>query len=333
MFRSCESLWQVCPTCRTLGVHSFDIFNSFPFPQCLPTPTLRVAFFLLSQDCQVFSTLHYNVAETREVQCALFGLQALSTSRPRNCKLLLQIDDRSNPELCLRGRTCCVNWCIGWAQPKSLREEWPDELLFLTFVCPHAGRRRLAVSVPDAGAFCCPCRARSCLCSHAACPKLAHTCCPTTASSWTEVYSKSRSPLLAGGPDPVQARPHLRSLPVSLALPLTHLNLVALHMTLHPPSRSPHSHSSLDRRIVAVHHCRPPRRFRRLPRPSSRAHRRCAVSSGCPGCVWPKSAAANPSLLNPPRPALLVQQVPTQTTRERPRSHEAYHHSARLVYR
>ena len=56
---------------------------------------------------------------------ALFGLQALSTSRPRYYKLLLQIDDRSNPELCLRGRTCCVNWCIGWAHPKSLREEWP----------------------------------------------------------------------------------------------------------------------------------------------------------------------------------------------------------------
>ena len=72
-------------------------------------------------------------------------------------------------------------------------------------------------------------------------------------------------------------------------------------MTSHPLSRSLHSHSSLDRRVVAVHHRPSRRRFRRLLRPSSRAHRRCALSSGGPGCVGPKSAAANPSLLDPPR--------------------------------
>ena len=145
----------------------------------------------------------------------------------------------------------------------------------------------------------------------------------------------SQLPLGSRTPTPArlsQARPRLRSLPVSVALPLTHLYLVAFHMTLHPLSRSFHSRSSLDRPIVAVHR-RPPRRFRRLLRPSSRAHRRCAVSGGCSGCVWPKSASANPSLLNPPRPTLLVQQVPAQGIRERPRPHEACHLPARRVHR
>ena len=90
MFCSCESVWQVCPTCCTLGVHSFDIFNSLRFPQCLPTPILRVAFFLLSRDCLVFSFFpspfgfrHFTKMWRRHgmFSGALFGLQAPPTTR------------------------------------------------------------------------------------------------------------------------------------------------------------------------------------------------------------------------------------------------------------
>ena len=65
MFRSCESLWQVCPTCCTLGVHSFDIFNSLRFRQCLQTPTLRVAFFFCSHEI-VKSFIFFAVLSLRD---------------------------------------------------------------------------------------------------------------------------------------------------------------------------------------------------------------------------------------------------------------------------
>ena len=74
----------------------------------------------------------------------------------------------------------------------------------------------------------------------------------------------------------------LRFPPASVALPLTCLHLVALLVTLNPPSRSLFSLSSLDRRTVAVHHCRRLRRFRGLLHLSSlwtmtRLHARIAA--------------------------------------------------------
>ena len=147
MFRSCESLWQVCPTCCTLGVHSFDIFNSLCSPQCLPTPTLRVAFFC----CHKIVKYFFAVLSLRDLSViwrrhgrfsgAPLRLQALSTSRPRYYKLLLQIDDRSNPELCFeREHLLCelVHWMVSAKiSARGVASFSIPEILFLTCVCPH----------------------------------------------------------------------------------------------------------------------------------------------------------------------------------------------------
>ena len=75
-------------------------------------------------------------------------------------------------------------------------------------------------------------------------------------------HSKSRSPLKAGRTDTAGPRPPHKWLPAPLDpdVPATQALLPVssraylLHMTLHPPPRSLCPHSSLDRRIVAVHH-------------------------------------------------------------------------------
>ena len=234
---------------------------------------------------------------------ALFGLQALSDQSATILQAFVANRRSLQPRAVFeREDLLCelVHW-MGSAKisARGVASLSIPELLFLTCVCPHMhgppragpeGALRWVVR----GRACTPMPPARGLHTLAALPPRQHG-----------QKSQQVSQLLSWQADPTparlsEARPHLRSLPVSVARPLTHLHLVAFHMTLHPLSRSLHSHSSLDRRVVAVHR-RPPRPFRRLLRPPSRAHRRCALSSGGPGCVWPKSTAANPSLLNPPR--------------------------------
>ena len=289
-------------------------------------------FFLLSRDCKVFHFFRSPFAPRPlsvmwrrhgRFSGALFGLQALSDQSATILQAFVANRRSLQPRAVFeREDLLCelVHW-MGSAKisARGVASLSIPELLFLTCVCPHThgppragpeGALRWCVLlipvVPVVrGRASTPMPPARGLHTLAALPPRQH-------GQKSQQVSQP-PPGRQTRPPPACPRPGH-----TLAVPPTHLHLVAFHMTLHPQARSFHSHSSLSYRGC------PP------PTPAPVPARIAAVQSRVAATVVSGPKAP------PPTPAfstLRDQHYWCNKFRERPMPHEAYHHSARLVHR